>query len=116
MPDDVTQWLTEEEAHDYEAFYHQLKEPGIMTHYVRALASLAECRRLMEKHEFDYYDDQGQRNPCAHCLECGAIYYHEHDVTLIEATFPAKPEKSGKHHKPDCAWAKCIEGLPRKGE
>lgn len=93
MPDNVTQWLSKKEYMLYEIAAGSPVR-AIDKERMATLESLAACRRLMEKYEWIKTDTGFQ------CLECEVVW---HSDKILE-------------HAPDCAWAKCIEGLPRKGK
>lgn len=82
-----------------------------------AYENFSACRALLEKHEWHFNVSNGPLE----CLECGALYYVEQNVTSLQfdnrpgeydviTTYPPV-EVEGKQHKPDCAIAAQLAGV-----
>jgi len=94
---EIERWLSADEKKIYD-YLLELKEKGSLSPHsfwrpcLQALESLAECRRLMKKHQWG--DDEI-------CGECGASHFDNDTGEELP-------------HFLDCAVAKCIAGYPRE--
>lgn len=84
MADEITKHLRPEEIE----LLGSLPEDGlIFKHLYPILKNLAECRRLMKKHEWARIDSGFQ------CLECEVVW---HSKAILK-------------HVDDCLWAQAID-------
>ena len=90
---DIAKWLSRKEEHQLDLLIGSLVNHHIGTEFiVEFTKSIAAQRELMEKHEWNL---------------------NTPTVTVAFKRCPECIRTKLEGHKPDCAWAKQIDGFPR---